>query len=124
VIARTGKHTDTPQGAASAHPHMPTTSDDVLTISHDHHPDTRIARDHSHAPRDTFPPTATLARPHHSEIEFASNTVRTDRPPTFSRQIDHRHHRHHRHHHHHRHYTAETPRHQKHRIIRSKTEFE
>ena len=61
--------------------HMATTSADVLTISHDHHPDTRIARDHSHAPRDTFPPTATLARPHHSEMEFASITVRTDRPP-------------------------------------------
>ena len=51
--------------SASSHPHMAhmaTTSADVLTISHDHHPGTHIARDHLHAPRDTFPPTATLAR--------------------------------------------------------------
>ena len=59
-------HTPVPVNhSAASHPHMAhmaTTSADVLTISHDRHPDTHIARDHSHAPRDTFPPTATLAR--------------------------------------------------------------
>ena len=62
--------------------HMATTSADVLTISHDHHPDTHIARDHSHAPRDTFPPTATLARPHQRDgIRFHHRQNRCPPPP-------------------------------------------